>query len=130
MNSYYDMNGVAMELMEWATAFEKQERQIGYEQRDGITVSTVWLGLDHSFGDGPPLIFETMIFGGERDDYQDRYSTREEAEEGHRRALALAFGEASNQESDPATSSERSVERRPPVHSGSAPESSPAMDRK
>lgn len=25
-------------------------------------VSTVWLGLNHQFGDGPPLIFETMVF--------------------------------------------------------------------
>lgn len=30
-------------------------------------VSTVWLGLDHSHGDGPPLIFETMVFADEPD---------------------------------------------------------------
>jgi hypothetical protein len=30
---------------------------------NGYWVSTVWLGLDHGFGDdGPPLIFETMVF--------------------------------------------------------------------
>jgi uncharacterized protein YcaQ len=58
----------------------------------------VWLGLDHSFGFGQPLIFETMIhsltlyphnffgrlhLGPEWDDYQERYSTETEAVAGH-----------------------------------------------
>ncbi|KKN76361.1 hypothetical protein LCGC14_0370470 [marine sediment metagenome] len=30
------------------------------------------------------LVFETMIFGGEDDGYQDRYSTWDEAVKGHR----------------------------------------------
>ncbi len=30
----------------------------------GKTVSTAWLGIDHSGGEGPPLIFETMVFAG------------------------------------------------------------------
>lgn len=29
-------------------------------------VSTVWLGLDHNWGGGEPLLFETMSFGGGR----------------------------------------------------------------
>jgi hypothetical protein len=32
---------------------------------------------------GPPLIFETMVFGGSKDGEMDRYSTKEEAEKGH-----------------------------------------------
>lgn len=53
-------------------------------QSGDITVSTVYLGIDHSFtGDGPPLIYETMIFGGELHEEQARYSTREQALEGH-----------------------------------------------
>lgn len=27
-----------------------------------LWVSTVWLGINHNYGDGPPLIFETMVF--------------------------------------------------------------------
>jgi hypothetical protein len=57
-------------------------------------------GLDHSFhfyenGQrvGLPILFETMIFGGEHDQYQDRYATRDEALEGHKKALAMAKGE-------------------------------------
>lgn len=57
-------------------------------------VSTVWLGLDHNLNDkGDPLIFETMIFDHSdgktdmSDIYCERYSTWQEAEEGHKKAL-------------------------------------------
>lgn len=68
--------------------------RIGFDERDGIQVSTVHLGYDHNWsgGNGPPLIFETMIFGGEHDQYQERYATLAEAKEGHRQACELAFG--------------------------------------
>ena len=57
---------------------------------DDQRVSTVWLGNDHRlYGDeGPPLIFETMIFGGPHDQYCDRYSTEETALIGHNRTVA------------------------------------------
>ena len=44
----------------------------------------VFLGLDHSFGSGPPLLFETMVFGGPLDEEMDRYTTWDEAEAGHK----------------------------------------------
>lgn len=54
------------------------------------TVSTVDLGLDHSFGMGKPLYYETMIFLENEDyknnefcDFQLRYSTEEEARISH-----------------------------------------------
>lgn len=58
----------------------------------GHVVSTVWLGLDHRFGpEGPPLIFETMVFPS-KGDYEDldmeRYSTEAEAHAGHARMVA------------------------------------------
>lgn len=94
MSRFYDMEGRPIDLWEFRRLYEEKDAQrIGYDVRDGITVSTVLLGLDHNWGDGPPLIFETMIFGGEYDEYQERYSTREQAEEGHRVACDLAFGE-------------------------------------
>ena len=34
----------------------------------GINVSTVFLGLDHSFGRGDPILWETMIFDNEAAD--------------------------------------------------------------
>lgn len=53
----------------------------------GIRISTVFLELDHRFGDdGPPLVFETMAFppGGWTELDVDRYATWVEAEAGHK----------------------------------------------
>ena len=45
---------------------------------EGVEVSTVFLGMDHSFGG-----WETLVFGGVLDGEMDRYSSRENAEAGH-----------------------------------------------
>jgi len=81
-----------VDLLTWAKWFEVAQRQIARDYLpDGVRVSTVFLGIDHNFSDlGPPLLFETMIFGGPHDGYQDRYATRDEAIAGHARALELA----------------------------------------
>ena len=51
---------------------------------NSIMVSTVFLGLDHNFfWGGPPLVFETLVFGGPLDQEMDRYSTYDEAVRGH-----------------------------------------------
>ena len=58
-----------------------------------MEVSTVFLGLDHnSYCGGPPAIFETMVFGGEYDEYQERYSTWDEAELGHKEIVERLKG--------------------------------------
>lgn len=78
-----------------------KERHIGLETIDKFRISTVWLGTDHSFkkwfpetNDDLPIIFETMIFydSDEKnpfEDYQERYSTIEQAEEGHAKAVEM-----------------------------------------
>lgn len=56
----------------------------------GVYISTVFLGLDHSFSEeGPPVLFETMIFGGEHDQFQTRYTTYKDALEGHEKAMDM-----------------------------------------
>lgn len=53
---------------------------------DGCNVSTVFLGLDHGYRPGdPPIVFETMVFGGPFDQDQERYATWDEAVAGHAR---------------------------------------------
>jgi hypothetical protein len=93
MNGQYILNGKTPvecnDLMEWAKQMEGKNRIVEQSQFENVKVSTVFLGLDHSFGDGEPLLFETMIFGGEHDQYQDRYSTWDEAVEGHKKACEL-----------------------------------------
>jgi len=54
----------------------------------GSRVSTVFLGVDHRhFGGGPPLLFETMIFGGPLDLSCWRYASWDDAEVGHAMAV-------------------------------------------
>jgi hypothetical protein len=80
----------APSLMAWANWFDgnRDKRRVGDDTVGDVRVSTVFLGLDHSFGGGPPLLYETMVFGGPLDGEQERYSTRAEAEAGHATMLA------------------------------------------
>jgi hypothetical protein len=77
----------------FATFFKnhKEERLVALTQIGDYRVSTVFLGIDHNFSDeGDPLVFETMIFGGNfdgEDEYQTRCSTWEQAEAQHREAI-------------------------------------------
>src|SRR3990167_704654 len=79
------------DLLTWARWFEdaSEERIVAQDCIADVRISTVFLGLDHSFGQGEPLLFETMIFGGSQDQYQRRYSTREAAVSGHAETLKL-----------------------------------------
>lgn len=89
---------VEPDFLKWAVWFEEAERHVDKTDLvvDGeeITVSTVFLGLDHNFGrEGDPLLFETMIFGGKYDQKIRRCSTWAEAEEQHRVAVSFLRGE-------------------------------------
>jgi hypothetical protein len=81
------------DMLKWARWFSEHtnERQVARTQLPGdVTVSTVFLGLDHSFEPGVILLFETMIFNGPLDETQCRYSTREQALAGHEYYVAAA----------------------------------------
>lgn len=80
------------------------DRHIAKDHIGPYRVSTVFLGLDHQHGEGPPLLFETMVFDevntvealGRKfpqsiydDGFFMRYSTWEEAEEGHHKICEL-----------------------------------------
>jgi len=73
------------DLMKWSAWFETADRHVAKTKiTDEISVSTVFLALDHSFGGGPPMLFETMVFGGPLDGQMERYRTWEFAELGHK----------------------------------------------
>jgi hypothetical protein len=111
---YYRRDGTPYQnrpdaVLEWGRDFENFKERIVKQQTLwwGGWISTVWLGLNHRFGLGPPLIFETMVFPpkltmrpigidgfkivipwikrGYSDLDCDRYSTEAEAREGHKR---------------------------------------------
>lgn len=100
---YFDRSGKPLvNTVAWAKLAEdpkyKRVKQTlivgkGYE----YWISTVWLGLNHNFGLGPPLIFETMVFAkpDSMDDsmdvtdgeWMDRYSTEAQAVKGHKKMV-------------------------------------------
>lgn len=73
-------------LLEWAEWFETAKRHVADEYVGDVRISTVFLGIDHGFSldeSHAPVLFETMVFGGSLDEYQDRYCTFLEAKNGH-----------------------------------------------
>lgn len=59
-----------------------------------VKVSTIFLGVNHNWSPGGlPILWETMIFGGEHDLFQVRYTDRQTALEGHEKAVQLVKGE-------------------------------------
>lgn len=79
-----DRKVVPCSLKEWGETWYA-DRPVAHDIVGDARVSTVFLGIDHRFfGDGPPLVFETMIFGGPANESQFRYSSYDEALDGHR----------------------------------------------
>jgi hypothetical protein len=78
-------------VMEWANWYEKADRTVKKTELHDCKVSTVFLGINHAFAGGAPILFETMIFGGEHDGHCERCSTWEEAEQEHQKAIELVF---------------------------------------
>lgn len=92
---YYRLNGETLEtfrnVSEWVEWFEHADHCVNKTIVDDYEVSTIFLGIDHNyFSTGPPLLFETMVFGGPLDRYQRRYTTYEEALKGHDETVRLA----------------------------------------
>lgn len=78
------------DLMTWANQLEELDNKVADDIIHGKRVSTVWLGLDHNHFGGPPLLFETMVFDGIKigfEIYMKRYTTWDEAVEGHKKAI-------------------------------------------
>ena len=74
---------VPCDALTWAQSVASSDRTLEKTSLGVAEVSTVFLGLDHRLGNGPPLWFETMVFGGKMDQEMDRYTTLHEAKSGH-----------------------------------------------
>jgi hypothetical protein len=87
---YFNKESEPIGLGDWMVLIEDRDYAIVKKTTIGeVEISTVWLGIDHSFGLSPNiLIFETMVFGGPCNQEQDRYSTLEEALKGHEHYVA------------------------------------------
>lgn len=79
------------DIVEWMEWMNTHDRTVNYSTlSDGSTVSTVFLGINHSFMNSPPVLFETMSFGPPpklKAKVRRRYATWVEAERGHKDIL-------------------------------------------
>ena len=80
------------DMIEWGNWMNVPgNRTVKQEHINGKFISTVFLALDHSFGSGEPLLFETMVFSGPSagagEEFCERSHTWEEAWETHKRAV-------------------------------------------
>ena len=93
MKYYMLIDGLIKEansINEWLKWNRTSNRRVALNEIDDITISTVFLGIDHNYNtNGLPILFETMIFGGSHDEECFRCSTLEEAKEYHKRAIQL-----------------------------------------
>ena len=90
---YYILNAYKQflqvnDVLTWARWFESAhqtgQRFVRQNRMNGILISTIFLGIDHNFfGSGPPILWETMIFGLYRVDPQWRFSDVESAKHWH-----------------------------------------------
>ena len=80
------------DLMKWARWFATSDKERlvkrtrwWWDNRE-VVVATFFLAVDHNCStEGPPLLYRTVVYGGELHDSQEDYSTREQALEGHER---------------------------------------------
>jgi hypothetical protein len=84
---------VEPDIHKWGAFFSNHDRRRVAKTAQGeVEVSTVFLGLDHGFAASErPILFETLVFGGEHDGDMNRYATWSEAEEGHKRMCSRVF---------------------------------------
>ena len=81
-------------LEEWGTFFNDiEQRRIAHTQvSPRISVSTVFLGLDHRCGSaGKPILFESLVFGGKHNEEMLRYTSFDDAVKGHNELVAMAL---------------------------------------
>lgn len=83
----------APDVVTWARWYETADeaRQIALDTIGKVGISTIFTAINQRFhDDGPPLLYETMIFGGDRRDCE-HYATRQEALDGHARFVRLVL---------------------------------------
>jgi hypothetical protein len=93
-SKWYDKQGRLIDLFNASELlsdpdYKRVAEDVFVMDGEPVRVSTVWLGLDHNWMGGRLLIFETMIFGGSHDLCAWRYTTEDEAKEGHAEAVTL-----------------------------------------
>lgn len=83
------------DLYKWGRWMQNaDDRVVKLEEVGTYSISTVFLGLDHSFGGPTPVLWETMVFGeGEMSGEMNRCAgSREQAEAMHHQMVERVKG--------------------------------------
>jgi hypothetical protein len=83
------------DLMKWAFWLETagDSRHSHFDEVGDVKISTIFMGLDYNWDfSGPPLLFETLVMGGEHHHHMERCSTKEQAKEQHDEAVRIVRG--------------------------------------
>lgn len=90
----YILNGKEVveceDLLTWTVWMEdnRSNRRVAYEYIDGVTISTVFTGVGYRCSsDMRPILFETLVFGGELNGEMTRCRTWAEAEVMHKKMV-------------------------------------------
>ena len=104
MGTHYILNDAgepieAGNLAVWLQWMASADRTIAVDHIGPAMVSTVFLGHNHQFEDGPPILFETLVFVPDQDgelhavdNSMRRYETREQALAGHEQICTYLKG--------------------------------------
>ncbi len=91
---YYVLNDIGEPVLTndetlWGECMKDVDRcRVGYDEKKGKTVSTAFLGVDHSFErGGPKILWETLVDDPPFYEMEivERYSTLDEAKAGHQK---------------------------------------------
>jgi hypothetical protein len=92
---YFDRQGQRINLARWVELYEGYDyRRVAETTVEPYWISTVWLGIDHGWGEASPLIFETMVFAPDDTELGPeiecrRYGTEAAALAGHEETVVL-----------------------------------------
>ena len=90
------------DLLAWAAWFESADRHVAETfvttGAVEIRVSTAFLGIDLGRHEGPPLLWETIVFGGPDHGRCRQYSGEGEALAGHREEVAACSASTESRE--------------------------------
>jgi hypothetical protein len=78
------------DILKWAEWMGREgNKRIAQTEINGFWISTIFLGIDHSFIGGVfPILFETLVFtkeGKALEETMQRYSSKTDAIEGHKK---------------------------------------------
>jgi hypothetical protein len=95
---------------QWSAFFAKaKKRLVNVDHVDGVSVSTVFFGVNRGRPPDKPLWFETLVSGGDLDGHIEMYSTWDEAMIGHNAIVEVLRAEAAKRR--PVTKSVERVRR-------------------